>query len=160
MKDKLTTAEQYVLNNKPYTLIKVYEDYYLMMNNQGFILHYIRLNTGDFQCDYYKGNIRHKSIIAKLNTNTAIEIGDQKMGYKYKPSATVKLMMTTKPHRYNVRIFYQFDTIFYNLVTIEHLAEILEEHKIEYDNLSGDLCWLDIYEAINQLSGGGERSSR
>lgn len=67
-----------------------------------------------------------------------------------KPKAIVtKENSTTNPSRYYLKICFEYETVFYNRVTIEHLAEILEEEKIEYDRLKGDLSWADIYEAVN-----------
>jgi hypothetical protein len=70
--NKLNQAEQYVQQN-PNTLVKIWDDYFIT-NNREYTLHYIRLNTGEYQCDYCKGSIREKSITAKLNTQNAIEL--------------------------------------------------------------------------------------
>jgi hypothetical protein len=70
--EKLNIAETYVIENKN-VLVKVCEDSYVT-NNGVHTLHYIELNNGMFQCDYYLGNIREKSITARLNTKNAIEL--------------------------------------------------------------------------------------
>lgn len=70
--EKLNIAETYVIENKN-VLVKVWHDYFVI-NNGVHTLHYVELNNGMFQCDYYLGNIREKSITARLNTKNAIEL--------------------------------------------------------------------------------------
>lgn len=72
IEQKFTTAEVFVKNN-PNQLVKVCEGLYIV-NNGKHTLVYNELNNGMFQCDYMNGNIRQKSITAKLNTTNAIAL--------------------------------------------------------------------------------------